>query len=261
MPQRFPLREVEPFVEEKRAWIERTLRRMRETEAELPPARLEDGGEVPYLGERLRLRVRVERGRVRAHVARRGDELRVALPPGGDAARRARALVPAPRARRGGAAAGRRLRARGLVATRRCRSAASARAGRRCSSTGAMSFNWRLLLAPAGDPRLRGRARGGPPRGARPLAALLGLLARAVPGLARARALAAPPRARAAAVAEPVGRRTEVGTGAEHARCYSQRKKRTASTSPPPSSRHHERGGRRRRRRPRSPRTARRSGA
>ena len=38
VPQRFPLREVEPFVEEKRAWIERTLRRMRETEVELPPA-------------------------------------------------------------------------------------------------------------------------------------------------------------------------------------------------------------------------------
>ena len=43
VPQRFPLRDVEPFVEEKRAWIERTLRRMRETEAELPPARLADG--------------------------------------------------------------------------------------------------------------------------------------------------------------------------------------------------------------------------
>ena len=48
-------------MEEKRAWIERTLRRMRESEAELPPARLEDGGEVPYLGERLALRL--SRGR------------------------------------------------------------------------------------------------------------------------------------------------------------------------------------------------------
>ena len=44
VPRRFPLSEVEPFVEEKRAWIERTLRRMQETEVELPPARLADGG-------------------------------------------------------------------------------------------------------------------------------------------------------------------------------------------------------------------------
>ena len=56
VPRRFPLRDVEPFVEEKRAWIERTLKRLRETEAELPAARLEDGGSVPYLGESLRLR-------------------------------------------------------------------------------------------------------------------------------------------------------------------------------------------------------------
>ena len=31
VPRRFPLRQVEPFVEEKRPWIERTLRRMRES--------------------------------------------------------------------------------------------------------------------------------------------------------------------------------------------------------------------------------------
>ena len=41
---------------------------MRESEADFPPARLCDGGEVPYLGERLSLRVRVERSRSRAHV-------------------------------------------------------------------------------------------------------------------------------------------------------------------------------------------------
>ncbi|MEA2418201.1 MAG: hypothetical protein QOE60_407 [Thermoleophilaceae bacterium] len=82
VPQRFPLREVEPFVEEKRAWIERTLERMRETDSELPPARLADGGEAPYLGERLALAVRIESRRVREHVSRRGDELQVALPRG-----------------------------------------------------------------------------------------------------------------------------------------------------------------------------------
>src|SRR4051812_48112419 len=72
VPQRFPMREVEPFVEEKRRWIERTLRRMRESELEVGRPALEDGGEVPYLGERLLLRVRIEPGRVRPHVKRRG---------------------------------------------------------------------------------------------------------------------------------------------------------------------------------------------
>jgi predicted metal-dependent hydrolase len=147
VPQRFPLREVEPFVEEKRAWIERTLQRMRETEVELPPPRLADGGEVPYLGERLGLAVRIERRRVREHVTRRGDELRLALPPGvkvRDALerwyrRRARAEV-GPRLdaacdRWGSSYA--KLQIRG----QRTRWAS-------CSSTGAMSFNWRLLLAP-----------------------------------------------------------------------------------------------------------------
>src|SRR5919107_2803841 len=74
LPRHFPLRNVEPFVQEKRPWIERTLRRMRESEAEFAPARLRDGGDVPYLGERLSLAVRVEPRRTRAHVSRRGAE-------------------------------------------------------------------------------------------------------------------------------------------------------------------------------------------
>src|ERR671918_1876351 len=78
VPHHFPLRNVEPFVQEKRPWIERTLRRMRESEEHFPPARLCDGGEVPYLGERLLLGVREEASRTRPHVARRGPELRVA---------------------------------------------------------------------------------------------------------------------------------------------------------------------------------------
>ena len=147
VPRRFPLREVEPFVEEKRDWIERTLRRMRQTELELPPARLEDGGEVTFLGQRLHLRVRVEPGRRREHVGRRGSELRVALPTG----------VPV----RDALERWYRRRARVEVAARL--DAACARAGTgytglqirgqrtrwaSCSSNGAMSFNWRLLLAP-----------------------------------------------------------------------------------------------------------------
>jgi predicted metal-dependent hydrolase len=148
VPRGFPLREVEPFLEQKRPWIERTLRRMRESELEFPPPLLRDGGEVPYLGESLALRVSVERGRSRAHVGRGRAGLRVRLPAGGSL---------------GGALEGwYRRRARAEVAERL--DAATARAGveygalhirgqrtrwASCSSSGAMSFNWRLLLAPA----------------------------------------------------------------------------------------------------------------
>jgi predicted metal-dependent hydrolase len=156
VPRRFPLREVEPFVEEKRAWIERTLRRLRETEAELPGTRLEDGGVIPYLGESLRLYVRVEPGRQREHVARRGGVLRAALP--ADPGR----LLAEEGALRSALERWYRRRARAEVTPRL--DAACARAGTTysrlqirgqrtrwasCSSTGAMSFNWRLLLAPA----------------------------------------------------------------------------------------------------------------
>jgi len=148
LPRNFPLRKVEPFVQEKRPWIERTLRRLKDSEQLFPPARVCDGGEVPYLGERLSLAVRIEPSRSRAHVARRGSGLRVALGPGTpleDALeawyrRRARAEI-APRLEAALARAGRgykTLQIRG----QRTRWAS-------CSTTGAMSFNWKLLMAPA----------------------------------------------------------------------------------------------------------------
>jgi predicted metal-dependent hydrolase len=149
VPRRFPLGDVEPFVAEKRGWIERTLRRMRESEAELPPARLEDGGEVPYLGERLPLRVRVELDRSGVHAVLRADGVHVAVarpgrPPLLEALERwyrgrARAEIgirlDAATARAGVAHAGLQIRGQ------RTRWAS-------CSAGGAMSFNWRLLLAP-----------------------------------------------------------------------------------------------------------------
>jgi predicted metal-dependent hydrolase len=149
VPRRMALRHVEPLVAEKRPWIERTLRRFEDARA-AAPVRLEDGGFVPYLGESLVLSVCVEPGRSRPHVARRGDRLEVALAkPGAEALRaalerwyrrRARAEVE-PRleaaARRAGESCG-PLSIRGQ-ATRWAS----------CSSSGAMSFNWRLLLAPA----------------------------------------------------------------------------------------------------------------
>ena len=147
VPRRFPLREVEPFVEEKRDWIERTLRRMQQTELEFPPARLAHGGEVPYLGERLRLWVRSEPGRVREHVARRGEVLEVRLPAGAEL----RDALERWYRRRARVEVARRLDA--ACARAGCTYSALQIRGQRtrwasCSSSGAMSFNWRLLLAP-----------------------------------------------------------------------------------------------------------------
>jgi predicted metal-dependent hydrolase len=146
VPQRFPLRRVEPLVREKRAWIERTLRRIEAAREEFPPPRLEDGGDVPYLGQRLALRVRRDPGRSRPHVVRRSGRLHVAVGAGS-----VRDAVEAWYRRRARTEVGARL------------DAATARAGVRytrlsirgqrtrwasCSSSGAMSFNYCLLLAP-----------------------------------------------------------------------------------------------------------------
>src|SRR3954467_11243366 len=149
IPKRMALKHVEPFVQEKRAWIERTLRRIRAAE-ENAGIRLEDGGTGPYMGHQLVLRVLVEPGRVRPHVALRpGGVLVVKL---GEDGRQA--LRDAPEG-------GYRTRPKTEVAPRL--DAACARAGTSykrlsirgqrtrwasCSSSGTMSFNWRLLLAP-----------------------------------------------------------------------------------------------------------------
>jgi len=136
LPRRAPERAAAQAVRELTPWIERRRRTLARAAAEVArPA-----GTVPYLGRDLRLVP--QPGRERVH--RRGDDL----------------LVP----RRDAAAAVERWyrrRARAEVGPRL--DAATARAGTRyagltvrgqktrwasCSSTGHMSFNWRLLLAP-----------------------------------------------------------------------------------------------------------------
>jgi predicted metal-dependent hydrolase len=149
VPRRMALRHVEPFVREKRPWIERTLRRYREAERALPPPVLDTGGSVPYLGHELLLRVTVEPGRVRDHVARRGDVLHVKVGERDeDAVRHALERWYRKRARI-------EVAARLDAATRRAGTSYTRLTirGQRtrwasCSSNGAMSFNWRLLLAP-----------------------------------------------------------------------------------------------------------------
>jgi len=136
LPRRAPERHAAEAVRELAPWIERRRRAAARAAAEV--ARMP--GTVPYLGDTLRLHP--ERGRTRVH--RRGDVL---LVPPGDAQpalerwyRRQARLEIAPRLDAATARAGTKYS--GLtIRGQRTRWAS-------CSSKGAMSFNWRLLLAP-----------------------------------------------------------------------------------------------------------------
>jgi predicted metal-dependent hydrolase len=136
LPRRAPERDAAEAVRELRGWIERRL-------AEQERARAAVGvgpGAVPYLGEPLALLP--ERGRQR--VTRRGDAL---LVPAGDARpaleRWFRRMARDEFGRRlDDACAAVGLRYASLrIGAQRTRWAS-------CSTTGVMSFNWRLLMAP-----------------------------------------------------------------------------------------------------------------
>ena len=137
LPRRAAQREAAAAIRELRPWIDRRVRELARAQAVVA----QRGTGVPYLGQLLQ--VRHQRGRTRVH--RRGDEL---LAP--DSAtyvpalerwyRRAARQEIAPRLDQACAMAGSsysRLTIRG----QRTRWAS-------CSRGGAMSFNWRLLLAP-----------------------------------------------------------------------------------------------------------------
>jgi predicted metal-dependent hydrolase len=136
LPARAREREAALAVAELRPWIERRLAEVRAARERLAVPL----GHVPYLGAHLALAP--EAGRVRAH--RRGDTL---LVPDGDPRaaverwyRRAARAEVAPRLDEAVAAIGRTY-------TRLTIRAQRTRWGS-CSTTGAMSFNWRLLLGP-----------------------------------------------------------------------------------------------------------------
>ena len=137
LPQRLPLRAAEEAVRELRPWIDRRLADAGRQRA----AVLARGDTVPYLGETLTLRP--EPGRTR--VLRRGAALLVPAGPERQAAlerwfrRMARAEIQS-RLDRACAIAG-------LDYTRLTIRDQRTRWGS-CSRGGAMSFNWRLLLAP-----------------------------------------------------------------------------------------------------------------
>jgi predicted metal-dependent hydrolase len=149
LPRKMALRYAEEFVAEKRPWIERTLRAYRAAEQELPRVKLVDDAEMPYLGLTLRLRINVEPERTRNGVTRRGGTLHVGVTENDPDAIRS-ALIQWYRKRARIEVAERldwaALRAGSHWSKLSVRDPSSRWAS--CSSTGAMSFSWRLLLAP-----------------------------------------------------------------------------------------------------------------
>lgn len=149
LPRHMALRHAEEFVAEKARWIERTLRQYRDAEAALPPVRLEDGGEIPYLGQTLPMRVHVEEWRTRPGVSLRRGVLHVGvLAPGEEAIRDAltRWFRRQARVEIAERLDWSTLRAGSSYTKLQIRDPSSRWAS--CSSSGAMSFSWRLLLAP-----------------------------------------------------------------------------------------------------------------
>jgi predicted metal-dependent hydrolase len=133
LPRRMAIRHAEEFVAEKRPWIERTLRQYKDAAEALPPVRLENGGEIPYLGMIVPIRIDVDPRRTRPGVSRRGRTLRVGVSePGAEAVRDALDWAT--------------LRAGTTYTKLQIRDPSSRWAS--CSSSGAMSFSWRLMLAP-----------------------------------------------------------------------------------------------------------------
>jgi predicted metal-dependent hydrolase len=136
LPARAPERAAAAAIRELRPWIEARLAEARQAMASVA----QRAGTLPYLGTTLELVP--EAGRSRVH--RRGQRL---LVPESDPRpaierfyRRAARAEIAPRLERAGELAG--LRHSGLdIRGQRTRWAS-------CSSSGRMSFNWRLLLAP-----------------------------------------------------------------------------------------------------------------
>jgi hypothetical protein len=137
LPRRAPEREAAAAIRELRPWIERRVGELERARA-MVAAR---GDRVPYLDELLE--VRSEAGRTRVH--RRGDELLAPAGPDRMAAlerwyKRAARQEIAPRL---DAACGQAGTSYSKLSIRGQRTRWAS-----CSPEGAMSFNWRLLLAP-----------------------------------------------------------------------------------------------------------------
>ncbi len=138
LPRRAPEREAAAAIRELRPWIERRVAELADAHAAVAAR----GNSVPYLGRALAL---VTDSPSRSRVVRRGDVL---LVPRGGA--REPALERWYRRAARAEIESRLDRACGLAGTTYSRLTIRGQRTRwaSCSRTGAMSFNWRLLLAP-----------------------------------------------------------------------------------------------------------------
>jgi len=164
-PPRLALAAIEAFLVAEAAWWTTRLAELAAWEAEHPPRRFADGERLPLLGEAWTLRVSEAPGRLRARVGGTGQS---AGTPRGEAAREIALVLPAglaPEVRHAAAAAALeawyRPLARELIAARAAHWARALRVrptaiGIRdtrsrwgsCSSSGRLSFSWRLVMAP-----------------------------------------------------------------------------------------------------------------
>ena len=144
LPDRADERKIADFLRRHRRWLLRGLRRAARL-AEWPPPTLAHGTTVPYLGRPLRLDLNI--GPVR--VGRLGDALIVHLPRRTRAA--ARTALRDWYAREAARELGDRARALAARLGLSFRKVAIRDQKRRwgsCSTSGTLSFNWRLLLMP-----------------------------------------------------------------------------------------------------------------
>lgn len=154
LPQRTPLREVEPFLHSMEPWIASTLRRHppRPPSAAPIPSSLSDGARVPFLGKQLTLRlegVTTSDGRSTVSYNTATDTLHARIDldtptPAADLLEQwfryaAREIIPA-RATRYANLLGVHY---GRIAIKDTRTRWGS-----CSSKGNLNFSWRLLLAP-----------------------------------------------------------------------------------------------------------------
>jgi predicted metal-dependent hydrolase len=138
---------VEAFLRSRRRWLLRALVRLEKLQAIIPDRSLGHGTTVPYLGETLTLNLSIGSP---VRVGRLGNSLIVHVP------RRTRSTVRSAlecwyrdEAARVLGSHARELGSRHRVLYRKIVIRDQKRRWGSCSSTGTLSFNWRLMLAPA----------------------------------------------------------------------------------------------------------------
>lgn len=146
LPEGLSESRIETFLHSRRVWVLRALKRLERLATLIPDRTLDHGTAVPYLGSSLRLNISTGRP---ARVGRLGDSLIVHTP------RRTRAAIHAvlvdwyrqEAARMLGAIA-EELAARHGLRYRKIIIRDQKRRWGSCSTSGTLSFNWRLMLAP-----------------------------------------------------------------------------------------------------------------